>query len=328
MDFELKENHKMIKEMLADFCEREVKPNSAKWDKDSIFPREVFTKLGELGIMGMTIDEKWGGAGMDTVSLCVAIEELARYDGSIALIVEAHNCLCSGHIDFAGTDKQKEKYLKKLATGEHLGAWALTEPESGSDAAGMKTTAVKKGDKWILNGTKTFITLGSVADTYVMMAITDRSKGNKGISAFLVEKGTKGLTIGKKENKLGVRASDTAQLILEDLEIPLENILGTENEGFIETLKILDKGRVAIGAMSVGIARAAFEDSLAYSKEREQFGKPISSFQAIQWMLTDMATEIDAARLMVFNSATMRDRGEKINLEAAIAKLYAGEMGS
>lgn len=326
MDFELSENHRMVKGMAHDFAKKEIIPFSAKWDEEAIFPREVFSKLGELGVMGMTIPEKWGGASMDVVSLCVAVEELSRFDGSVGLTVEAHNCLCVGHINFSGTDKQKGKYLINLAHGKHLGAWALTEPGSGSDAAGMKTTAVRKGDRWILNGTKNFITQGSVADTYVIMAVTDKAKKTHGISAFIVEKGIKGFSVGKKENKLGLRASDTAQLILEDVEIPLENLLGKENEGFVDTLKILDKGRVVIGAMAVGLGRAALEDSIEYAKQREQFGQPIANFQAIQWMITDMATELDAARLLVFNAATKADRGEKINLEAAICKLFASEV--
>jgi hypothetical protein len=260
------------------------------------------------------------------VEYVIAIEELSRVDGSVGIIVAAHNSLCSNHIYVAGTEEQKKKYISKLATGEWIGAWGLTEPGSGSDAGSARTTAVRKGDKWVLNGTKTFITNGSYADVMVVVAVTDRTVKTHGLSAFIVEKGTKGFRPGKKENKLGLRASDTAEMIFEDCEIPAESLLGKEGDGFIDSMRVLDGGRISIAALSLGIGQGAYECALNYSKDRKQFGKPIAEFQAIQWKLADMATELDAARLLTLRAADMKDKGMKTTQESSMAKLFASEV--
>jgi alkylation response protein AidB-like acyl-CoA dehydrogenase len=325
MDIYLTEEQQMLREAVRDFAKNEIAPHSMAWDEEAKFPIELMPKMGEMGFMGMLVPEQYAGVGLDATSLTIVIEEVARYDGSIALTISSHNSLCIGHVLLAGSDKQKETYLPKLATAEHLGAWALTEPGSGSDAAGMDTKAVKKGDYWLLNGSKAFITQGSVANTYVVLANTDPAKGVKGISAFILEKGMDGFTVGRKEDKLGCRASDTAQLAFDNVKIPAENLLGRENEGFIDTLKILDKGRVFIAAMAIGLARGALEESLKYSSQREQFSQPISNFQAIQWMLADSATELSAAKLLMQRAAWMLDDGQFAKKEASMAKLYASE---
>jgi len=279
-----------------------------------------------MGLMGVTFPTEYGGAGLGYVDYVTAVEELSRVDGSVGIIVAAHNSLCSNHIYIAGNEEQKRKYLPKLASGEFIGCWGLTEPGSGSDAGSARMTAVRKGKSWVLNGTKTFITNGHYADVAVIIAVTDRTTGTHGLSAFVVEKGTKGFRPGKKENKLGLRASDTAELIFEDCVIPAENLVGKEGDGFIDAMRVLDGGRISIAALSLGIAQGAFEAALKYSKERKQFGRPISDFQAIQWKLTDMATEIDAARLLTLRAASMKDAGLKTTQESSMAKLYASEV--
>ncbi len=327
MDFQLTEAQRAIREAIREFAEREIRPAAHLYDEKGEFPWEIVNKMGSLGLMGMIFPEEYGGAGMDYVSYALALEEIARQDGGLALTVASHNSLCSNHIYLAGTGEQKRKYLLPLARGEKLGAWALTEPGSGSDAGALQATAVRKGDRWILNGTKNFITQGSVASVYVVMTITNRSLEKRGISAFILEKGTPGFRSGRKETKLGVRCSDTAQLIMEDAEVPAENLLGEINHGFMDTLEILDGGRIGIAAMALGLARGALEESIKYAKERHQFGQPIGSFQAIQWKLADMATEIEAARLLTHRAAALKDRGFPTTKESAMAKLFASEIG-
>ncbi len=327
MDFQLTESQRAAQETVREFAEREIRPVAHLYDEKSEFPWEIVNKMAPLGLLGMIFPEEYGGAGMDYVSYAMAIEEIARHDGGGGLTVASHTSLCSNHIYLAGTEEQKRKHLVPLARGEKLGAWGLTEPGSGSDAAGLQTTAVYKGDRWILNGTKNFITQGTVASVYVILAITDRSRGKQGISAFILEKGTPGFRPGRKEVKLGVRCSDTAQLLMEDAEVPPENLLGELHHGFLDTLKILDGGRIGIAAMAVGLGRGALEESVKYSKERQQFGQPISRFQAIQWKLADMATEIEAARLLTLRAAAMKDRNLPMTKESAMAKLFASEVG-
>jgi hypothetical protein len=297
-----------------------------EWDEASEFPLAVVKKLGKMGLLGVIFPVEYGGAGMGYVDYALAIEELSAVDGSVGLTVAAHNSLGSNHIFLAGNEAQKRKYIPKLASGEWLAAWGLTEPGSGSDAAGARTTAVKKGDRYVLNGTKTFITNGHYADATVVIAVTDKTKGTKGLSAFVVEKGTKGFRPGKKENKLGLRASDTSELIFEECEIPAEDLLGVEGEGFVDAMRILDGGRISIAALSLGIARGALDAALKYVKERRQFGKAIAEFQGIQWKLADMATELDAARLLTQRAAVLKDAGKKITRESAMAKLFASEV--
>ena len=326
MDFELSADQRLLKKTVRDFAERELKPNSRAWDEAQQFPREIFRKLGELGLLAVVFPEEYGGSGMSTVDYTIVIEELARVDAGVALSTAAHNSLSSGHIFLAGSEEQKKKYLPKLATGEFVGAWGLTENSAGSDASGTKTVAVKDGDSWILNGSKTFITNASFAEVAVIMAVTDKTKGNKGISAFLVDRGTKGFRPGKKEDKLGVRSSDTSELILEDCRIPFGNLLGELNKGFIDTLKILDRGRIGIAAFSIGIAQGAFEAALSYAKGRKQFNQAIAEFQGIQFKLSEMAMKIDAARLLMLRAAALRDQGKEHKTESAMAKLFASEM--
>ncbi len=327
MDFELAEGQRAVRDMVRDFAEREIRPAAAHYDERAEFPWDLVRRMGPLGLLGMVVPEAYGGAGMDTVSYALAMEEIARHDGALALTVASHNSLCQGHILVAGSEEQRRKYLPPLARGEVMGAWGLTEPGSGSDAAGLRTTAVLQGDHWILNGSKNFITQGSVAQTYVVMASTDPSRGTHGVSAFLVERGTPGFRPGRPEHKLGLRASDTAQLFFEDARVPKENLLGEIDHGFLDTLKVLDGGRISIAAMAVGLARGALEESLRYAKERQQFGQPIAAFQAIQWKLADMATEIAAARLLTLKAAALKDRGRSTSKESAMAKLFASEVG-
>ncbi len=327
MNFELTEAQRAVRDMVREFAEREIRPTAHLYDEKSEFPWEIVNKVATLGLLGMIFPEEYGGAGMDYVSYALALEEIARHDGGLALTVASHNSLCSNHIYLAGTEAQKRKYLVPLARGEKLGAWGLTEPGSGSDAAALQTSAVWKGNHWILNGTKNFITQGTVASVYVVMAITTRGLEKRGISAFILEKGAPGFRPGRKEAKLGVRSSDTAQLLMTDAEVPGENVLGELNHGFLDTLKVLDGGRIGIAALAVGLARGALEESLKYSKERQQFGQPISRFQAIQWKLADMATEIEAARLLTLRAAAMKDRGLPATKESAMAKLFASEVG-
>lgn len=325
MDFELTDEQQLTQQMVREFAEKEIAPWAARWDEQCEFPWDAVHKLGELNLLGTIFPQIYGGAGMDYVTYAFIVEELSRVDGSIGIIVASHTSLCANHIYTAGSEAQRQTYLIPLAKGEKLGAWGLTEPNAGSDASGTQTTAVQDGDAWVLNGSKIFITQGSVADTYVIMAATDKSKKQHGISAFIIERGTAGLSAIPMKHKLGVRASDTAQLTLENVRIPRENLLGQLNEGFVDTLKILDGGRISIGAMALGIGRGAYEEGLRYSKQREQFGQPISNFQAIQWKLADMATELDAARLLLLRAAWMKDRGLAVTKESAMAKLYASE---
>jgi hypothetical protein len=324
--FVLTEDQEALRKEIRQFAAREIAPHVMEWDEKSEFPAAVVKKLGAMGLLGVIFPPEYGGAGMGYVDYVLAIEELSAVDGSIGIIVAAHNSLGTNHIFLAGNEEQKRKYVPKLASGEWLGAWGLTEPGSGSDAGGARTTAVRKGDKYVLNGSKTFITNGSYADTAVVIAVTDKSKGTHGLSAFVVEKGTKGFRPGKKENKLGLRASDTSELIFEDCEIPAENLLGVEGEGFIDSMRVLDGGRISIAALSLGIARGALDAATKYVKERRQFGKAIAEFQGIQWKLADMATELDAARLLTQRAAVLKDAGRTVTRESAMAKLFASEV--
>ncbi len=326
MDFQLNEEQLQLQKSVREFAQREIAPNVMKWDEVGEFPMGTIKELGKMGLMGVVFPQEYGCAGMGYVEYVTAIDELSRVDGSVGIIVAAHTSLCSNHIYLAGTEEQKKKYISKLATGEFIGAWGLTEPSSGSDAGSARMTAVRRGSTWVLNGTKTFITNGHYADVVVVIAVTDRAAHTHGLSAFLVEKGTKGFRPGKKENKLGLRASDTAELIFEDCIIPAENLLGKEGDGFIDAMQVLDGGRISIAALSLGMAQGAYESALKYSKQRKQFGKAISEFQAIQWKLADMATEIDAARLLTLRAASMKDAGMKTTLESSMAKLYASEV--
>ena len=328
MDFELGSEHEMIRQMVRDFAEREVRPIAAHVDKTGDFPKATVAKMGSLGLLGVAIPTEYEGAGLDALALAIGVEEMARVCGSHALIMAAHNSLCTGTIWLAGNETQKRRYIPDLASGRKIGAWALTESTSGSDAAAMRTTANRTKDGWILNGTKTFCTNAPVAGTFVIHAITDPTKGSGGISAFIVERGNPGLSIGKIEDKLGVRGSATSQVILTDCHVPKEALLGEENGGFVNALKILDGGRIGIGSMAVGISQGAFEESVKYAKARTQFAKPIAEHQAIQFMLADMATRIDAARALVRRAAWLKDRGLPFKKEAAMAKLYASEMSS
>jgi alkylation response protein AidB-like acyl-CoA dehydrogenase len=313
--------------MVRAFAAKEIAPHVSEWDEKSEFPAEVVKQMGELGLMGVIFPEELGGAGMGYVEYVLAIEELSRVDGSVGIIVASHNSLCTNHIMLAGNDAQRKQWITKLASGQWLGAWGLTEPGSGSDAGGMRTTAVRRGDQWILNGNKIFITNGSHADCALVLAVTDREKGTHGgISAFLVEKGTPGFRPGKKENKLGLRASDTSELIFEDCALPAENLVGVEGEGFKDAMRVLDGGRISIAALSLGIARGALDAAMKYAVERKQFGKSISNFQAIQFKLATMATELDAAWLLTMRAAKMKDAGQKVTLESSMAKLYASEV--
>ncbi len=326
MDFNLNEEQKLFQKTIRAFCEKEIRPIAKKIDQEEYFPKELYKKMGKMGLLGMTVPQQYGGAGIDRVSYMIALEEISRVCGSTGLTVEAHNSLGAGHIYEKGTEEQRKKYLPKITGGEGLAAWALSEPNAGSDAAATQTTAVLDKNEWVINGTKQFITSGDIAEVVTVMAKTDKTKGAKGISAFIVEKDTPGFKVGQLEDKLGLRGSHTAELIFEDCRVPKENMLDTEGMGFVGAMNILDRGRTAIGAMSVGIAQGAFEESLNYAKERQQFGKPIGKFQAIQWMLADMATEIEAARLLVYRAAYMEDQNVRFTKEASMAKLFASEM--
>jgi alkylation response protein AidB-like acyl-CoA dehydrogenase len=325
MDFELPEDIKALKKTVRDFCERRVKDHAREWDRTERFPLEVVRELGQLGIMGMRVSEEYGGAGLGNLAVAVVIEEIARYDGSLALTVASHNGLGTSHLRVFGNDEQRRKYLPKLATGEWLGAWALTEPGSGSDAAGMKTTAVRRGNDWVLNGSKMFITQGTVGDVFVILALTSPEKKQKGITAFILEKNAKGFTQRAIHGKLGMRSSDTAELHLDNVVVPDSQRLGNVDQGFVDTMKILDGGRITIGALAVGLGQGALEQSIKYAKERTAFGQPIAEFQAIRWMLADMQTELDAARLLVYRSAALADAGKPYTREASMAKLFASE---
>jgi len=325
MDFELPEDLQEMKRTVREFCLAEVKPHARAWDETGTFPREVVAKLGALGFLGLSVPEAYGGSALGALAGAVVIEEFARYDGSLALTVASHNGLGTNHILRFGTEEQKRRWLPSLATGEKLAAWALTEPGSGSDAAGMRTTAVRRGDRWLLNGSKTFITQGTVAGTYVVLAVTDAARKQRGISAFVLEPGMKGFTSRAIHQKLGMRSSDTAELFLEDVEVPDAHRLGEVGEAFIDTLKILDRGRITIGALAVGVGRGALEEALDYAKVRSAFGKPIAEHQAVAFMLADMATEVSAARLLVHRAAALCDRGVPFGKEASMGKLFASE---
>jgi alkylation response protein AidB-like acyl-CoA dehydrogenase len=325
MDFTLNETQRAIQEVVRDFARREVIPKAAGYDQREEFPWEIIRGTASLGLLGILVPEGYGGAGMDYVSYVAILEELGRADASVALTVEAHNSLAVNHILLFGTEEQRRRYLPPLARGEMLSAWALTEPSSGSDAAAMRTTAVRQEDAYVLTGTKNFITSGSIAGVYVVLALSDPTRGSHGISAFILERGAPGFSVGRREKKLGVRASDTAELILDHVRLSAENLLGKMHHGFIDALQVLDGGRIGIAALAVGLARAALEESIAYSKQRVQFGQPISAFQAIQFKLADMATAIDAARLLTYRAALLADQGKPFTKEASMAKVYSAE---
>ena len=326
MDFRPTEEQELLRRTVREFAETEIGPHVMEWDEAQQFPMELLSKLASLGLTGITYPEEFGGAGMSTVEYCICIEELARVCPAIALSVAAHNGLCTAHISMFGNDAQRQQYLPRLVRGEVLGAWGLTEAGAGSDAAGMRTTAVRQGNCWVLNGSKAFITHGRVGGVMVVIAITDRAKGHRGISAFIVEHGTPGMSAGKKENKLGMRASDTSEVVFENCRIPVAHLLGEEGQGFINTLQVLDSGRIGIAALSVGLAQGAYEAARSYAKERRQFGQPIASFQAIQWKLADNATRIEAARWLTYRAAYLKDRGSRTTKESSIAKLFASEI--
>jgi alkylation response protein AidB-like acyl-CoA dehydrogenase len=325
IDFGDSESEKILRETVRDFARREIAPHARKWDEEERFPSELIPKLAELGLMGMRVPEELGGAGMSMQESAIVIEELARVDGSVALTVASHNGLCTGHILLAGNDSQKQKYIPSLASGKALGAWGLTEPSSGSDAAGAKTRAIKKGNNWILNGSKTFITQGSVGSVYVVIASTTPEKKQHGLTAFIVEKGMKGFSVGKHIEKMGCHASDTCELNFVDVEVPAENQLGELDHGFIDTLQILDKGRIAIASMALGLGAGALEAARSYAKERKQFGRAIAENQAIQFMLADSATELDAARLLIKRAGWLQDQGKRTTYESSTCKLWAAQ---
>ena len=333
MEFSLTDEQQQLRRTVREFAETEIAPHVMEWDEASKFPSEIVPKLAEMGFLGVIFPERYGGAAMGYVEYAIIIEELSRVDGSVGIIVAAHNSLCTNHIYKFGTEAQREKYVTPLAQGKKLGCWSLTEPEAGSDAGGTRTVAAKQGDRWVINGAKTFTTNGHHADVCVGMAVTDLAKKHHGISAFIIEKGTPGFRPGKKENKLGLRASDTSEVVFSDCRVPAENLLGREGEGFVNSLQILDGGRISIASLGLGMAQGAYECSVRYAKQRKQFGKTISEFQAIQFKLADMATQIEAARLLTYRAAWLADRaiasgdpGARITRESSMAKLYAGEV--
>lgn len=325
MNIDLTEEQRLLKQTLREFAEKEIAPGASERDKTGQCPREIIRKLAEMSLLGIIFPEEYGGAGMNYSCLVTAVEELARVDGSVAITVCAHT-LSANHIFMFGSEEQKRRWLPSLAMGEVIGAWANTEPGAGSDAAGISTSAVRDGGGWLINGRKCFITNGSCAGTYVVSTVTDASRKAKGISAFIVERDTPGFKVGRLEDKMGLRSSDTAELIIEDVRVPSENLLGEQNGGFFQAMQVLDAGRVGIGAMAVGIAQGALDASIAYAKTRYQFGRAIGEFEAIQWMLADMATEIEAARLLVYRAAQLKDIGRRFTKEASVAKLFASEI--
>lgn len=325
MDFEYSSEQLHLRKSVREFAEAELGPHVAKWDEEQIFPLDAVKKAGQLGFLGAIFPEEFGGAGLGYIEYSIIIEELARIDPSFGLIVAAHNSLCSNHIYTAGSDCQRRRYLPKLSTGEWIGCWSLTEPEAGSDAAGTRTKAVRDGENWVINGSKTFTTNAHYAQVCVAMAVTDRKASQHGISAFIIDEGTPGFRVGKKENKLGMRSSATGEVIFNDCRVPACQLVGREGEGFVDSLRILDGGRISIAALSVGTAQGAYDAALRYSKQRRQFGRPISEFQSIQNKLADMATAIDASRLLTYRAAYMKDRGERVTKESSMAKLFSSE---
>ena len=325
MDLRLSDDQHLLRRTVREFSESEIRPHVMAWDEAQQFPMELLPKLADLGLTGIQFPEEYGGAGMSGVDYCICIEEIARVCPAIALSVAAHNGLCSAHIAMVGSDDQKRRFLPRLVKGEVLGAWGLTEAQAGSDAAGMRTTAVRRDGGWVLNGAKTFITHGRIGGVMVVIAVTDRARAHRGISAFVVEHGTPGMSAGKKENKLGMRASDTSEVVFTDCRIPESQLLGQEGEGFVNTLQILDAGRIGIAALSVGLAQGAYEAARGYARERRQFGQPIAAFQAMQWKLADAATRIEAARLLTYRAAHLKDRGVRMTRESSMAKLFASE---
>jgi alkylation response protein AidB-like acyl-CoA dehydrogenase len=326
MDFRPSEEQTLLRRAVREFAETEMAPHVMEWDEAQHFPMDLLPKLAALGLMGIQFPETYGGSAMSSVDYCICIEELARVCPAIALSVAAHNGLCTAHLSMFGSEEQKQKYLPRLVTGQVLGAWGLTEASAGSDAAGMRTTAARTADGWVLNGSKSFITHGKIGGVMVVIAVTDRAKSHRGISAFVVEHGTPGMSAGKKENKLGMRASDTSEVVFQDCRISGDALVGQEGQGFINTLQVLDAGRIGIAALSVGLAQGAYEAARRYARERRQFGQPIASFQAIQWKLADNATRIEAARLLTYRAAYLKDTGVRMTRESAMAKLYASEI--
>ncbi|MBI2219856.1 MAG: acyl-CoA dehydrogenase family protein [Acidobacteria bacterium] len=325
MNLSFTDQQALLRRTVREFAEAEIRPHVMEWDEAQSFPPDFLARLAELGLAGIQFPEEYGGAGMSAVEYCICIEELARVDPSISLSIAAHNGLCSAHINMFGTPVQKARWLAPLAQGKMLGAWGLTEAGAGSDAAGMKTVARRDGDSWVINGSKQFITHGTVGGVMVVMAVTDRTRGHRGISAFIVDAGTSGMTPGRKENKLGMRASDTSEVLFQDCRVPAGQLLGEEGQGFINTLQVLDAGRIGIAALSVGLAQGAYECARSYALERRQFGQPIAAFQAIQWKLADQATRIEAARLLTYRAAFLKDQGQRMTRESSMAKLYASE---
>lgn len=326
MDFRPTEQQQVLRRAIREFAEAEIRPFVREWDEAQAFPRALVGKMAALGLMGIQFPEDYGGAAMSAIDYCICIEELARIDPAVSLSVAAHNGLCASHVAMFGTEAQKRRYLVPLATGAWIGAWGLTEPTAGSDAARIRTAAARDGDAWVINGSKTFITHGSVGDVMVVMAVTDRARAHRGISAFIVERGNPGMTAGRKEDKLGMRASDTSEVIFRDCRVPADALLGAEHEGFINTLQVLDAGRIGIAALAVGLAQGAYETARRYALERTQFGQPIASFQAIQWKLADLATRIEAARLLTYRAACLKDAGVRTSRESAEAKLFSSEV--
>jgi alkylation response protein AidB-like acyl-CoA dehydrogenase len=326
MDFELNENQKMITQMVRDFADKNIRPRIMEWDESQEFPVDIMRELGKLGLLGVLVPEEYGGSGFGYMEYITAVSEISRVCGSIGLSVAAHNSLCTGHTMYFGNEEQKKKWLPKLASGEWIGAWALTEPNTGSDAMRMQCTAKQDGDHWVLNGTKSWITHGKSSNMMVAIVRTGELLDSHGMTAFVIERGNPGLKAGKKENKLGMRASETAEVIFDNCRVHKDDILGNVGDGFIQAMKVLDGGRISIASLSIGIARGAYEAALAYSKEREQFGKPISQFQGISFKLADMATQIEAAELLTFQAGDMKNRGVKMTKESAMAKYYASEV--
>ena len=326
MDFRPTEEQQLLRRTVREFAETEIRPHVREWDQEQHFPIELILKLASLGLLGIQFPERYGGAGMSAIDYCICIEELARIDPGVALSVAAHNGLCSSHIFTFGNEEQRQKFLVPLARGVKIGAWGLTESTSGSDAAGMRTAARRAGNCWSISGSKTFTTHGRAGDIMVVMAVTDRALGSKGISAFVVERGTPGMTPGKKEDKLGMRASDTSEVLFDNCRIPADQMIGVEGQGFVNTMEVLDSGRIGIAALAVGLAQGAYEAAVSYARERKAFGRTISSFQAIQFKLADAATRVEAARLLTYRAAYLKQQGRRTTLESSMAKLYASEV--